>query len=160
MQSFQGLIPSFSTTESTAPRAKEQEQKEALTKQQSKAEAQESCRKQLFQISGKSMSCTACRSFACIRDLTRPRGLRQAAISQEAHTNQRLEPESHFQEKKNEQYSPEKRHNPVSGTRSRADHSSCHTWTRMSLHRSGTVSGNSSPKHNMTLLSGKRPWLL
>lgn len=34
------------------------------------------------------------------------------------------------------------------------------TWTRMSLHLSGTASGNSSPKHSMTLLSGKRPWLL
>lgn len=47
-QSFQGFIPSFSTAESRAPNANGQEQKEATTKQQSKAEAQDLCRKQLF----------------------------------------------------------------------------------------------------------------
>lgn len=47
-QSFQGFIPSFSTAERRAPNANGQEQKEATTKQQSKAEAQDLCRKQLF----------------------------------------------------------------------------------------------------------------
>lgn len=33
------------------------------------------------------------------------------------------------------------------------------TCTRMSLERKGAVSGNSSPKHRTTLLSGRRLWV-